>query len=79
MIERLLSRSNPDELGMRKEDSGEVKFRFDRTDFGSVAPKISNVKAHKDEEKAIIVDFDVSYLGDCDLQVSLLGAKSGIR
>jgi hypothetical protein len=31
------------------------------------------------EAKSITVDFDFSYLGDCDLQVSLMGIHSGVR
>ena len=62
-------------------------FSFTKIDFGTVPPKLSNFKTHKvDPEdvdggttKSIVIDFDVEYLGDCDLQVSLMGISSGVR
>ena len=62
-------------------------FSFTKIDFGTVPPKLSNFKTHKvDPEdvdggttKSIVIDFDVEYLGDCDLQVSLMGIRSGVR
>lgn len=55
-------------------------FCFERTDLGNIPPKISNIKAHSQkEEDKITVDFDFHYLGNCDLQVKILGIRSGVR
>ena len=64
-----------------------VDFQFTKTDFGTIPPKISNMKTHKvDPEdmdggttRSIVIDFDVEYLGDCDIHVSLMGIGSGVR
>lgn len=60
-----------------------VKFRFVKTDFGTVPPQITNLRTHKtpegQEAKSVIVDFDFEYLGDCNLEVSILGIHSGVR
>ena len=60
-----------------------LTFRFEKMDFGSIPPKVMNVTTHKNPEgqeaKSITVDFDFEYLGDCDLQVSLMGIRSGVR
>ena len=64
-----------------------MDFRFIKTDFGSVPPKISNMRTHKaetdnmdgDTAKSIVIDFDVEYQGDCNIQVELMGISSGVR
>jgi len=64
-----------------------LDFQFTKTDFGTIPPKISNMKTHKvDPEdmdggttRSIVIDFDVEYLGDCDIHVSLMGIGSGVR
>jgi hypothetical protein len=60
-----------------------VKFRFVKTDFGTVPPQITNLRTHKtpegQEAKSVIVDFDFVYLGDCNLEVSIMGIHSGVR
>ena len=64
-----------------------LDFQFTKTDFGTILPKISNMKTHKvDPEdmdggttRSIVIDFDVEYLGDCDIHVSLMGIGSGVR
>lgn len=60
-----------------------VKFHFEKTDFGSVPPQITNMITHKNPEgqeaQSVIVDFDFVYLGDCDLQVSIMGIRSGVK
>ena len=59
------------------------KFHFEQTNFGSATPQVSNVLTHTTQSirksgGAVTVDFDVVYLGDCDLQVRLLGMRSGV-
>ena len=47
---------------------------------GTVPPRLTNIKAHTgDASGQIILDFDVQYLGDADLQVRLLGIRGGVR
>ena len=58
---------------------------------GTLPPKISNVRVHRGEKeedtaegdsrlpKQVFLDFDLEYLGDCDLRVSILGIPSGVR
>eukprot|EP00095_Tigriopus_kingsejongensis_P010977 maker-scaffold270_size230592-snap-gene-1.23 protein:Tk10977 transcript:maker-scaffold270_size230592-snap-gene-1.23-mRNA-1 annotation:"GJ23366" len=61
------------------------RFHFTHTDLGSHPPRISDIRAHSrssadgSQKEAVIVDFKVQYLGDCNLQVRLLGIKGGVR
>ena len=84
-VQRTLSREEEQDQG----GGGRGVFKFERTDLGSLPPKISNVKVHRGEEKEkeedgvpckqVFLDFDVEYLGDCDLRVSIFGIGSGVR
>ena len=64
-----------------------LDFTFTKTDFGTIPPKISNMRTHKIDKddmdggtaRSIVIDFDVNYLGDCDIHVSLMGIGSGVR
>lgn len=64
-----------------------LDFRFTKTDFGTIPPKISNMRTHEvdpenvdgDTTKSIVIDCDVEYLGDCDIHVTLMGIGSGVR
>ncbi len=62
-----------------------VEFKFVKMDLGDIPPKIDNIETHKTNEedqglaKAITIDFDFAYCGNCDLQVSVLGIVSGVR
>ena len=57
-----------------------VEFKFTKLDFGDIPPKIENIKTHdKKNENQIILDFDLNYLGNCDLQVSIFGMESGVK
>lgn len=74
---------------LKDSDKGEKKlpgidFQFTSTDFGTVPPKIRNLRTHKVPEedgraKNVVVDFDVEYNGDCNLQVAIMGLPSGVR
>lgn len=64
-----------------------LDFKFTKTDFGTIPPKISNIRTHQvdpdnmdeDTTNSIVIDFDVEYLGDCDIHVTLMGIGSGVR
>ena len=62
-----------------------IDFQFVETDFGSIPPKISNIRTLKVPEddahshQSIVIDFDVEYEGDCNIQVKLMGIPSGVR
>ena len=84
-IQKSLSKNAKDKSG--KGIPG-IHFKFTKTDFGSIPPKISNITTRKVDPdttgnvnctKSIVIDFDVEYLGDCDIQVSLMGISSGVR
>lgn len=62
------------------------RFQFTETNLGATPPRISDIRAHSrshsddgQKKDAVIVDFKVSYLGDCNLQVRLLGIRGGVR
>jgi len=61
--------------------SGSSLFRFDSISFGSEFPKCTEMETHRVQGKAktITIDFLFTYQGDCDIQISLLGAQSGVR
>ena len=57
-------------------------FQVVELDLGEVKPNVTNLSTHKSEsgeEKAISIDFDVDYTGDCSIQVKALGIPSGVR
>lgn len=61
-----------------------VNFKFTKMDFGDIPPQISNLETHGTPEgqelaRSITIDFDINYLGNCDLQVDLCGITSGVR
>lgn len=60
-----------------------VNFKFEKMDFGDVPPEITNMHTHGSPEgqdvHSVTVDFDVTYLGNCDLQVSIMGIHSGVQ
>merc|ERR1719244_30294 len=60
---------------------GKKAFKFTRINLGQVKPKISNIRTHAAVANLnrITMDFDLVYLGDGDIQVSILGVSSGIR
>ena len=53
-------------------------------EFGDIPPKVENVETHGTPEgqettKSVTIDFDFIYVGNCDLQVSILGIDTGVR
>merc|ERR1712168_1590448 len=64
-------------------DSGSSNlFKVTELDLGSVKPNITNLQTHKSEssnERAISIDFDIEYSGDCSIQVRALGIPCGVR
>jgi len=84
VVKNSLHKNNKDPKG---NSLSSLDFQFTKTDFGTIPPKISNMKTHKvDPEdmdggttRSIVIDFDVEYLGDCDIHVSLMGIGSGVR
>lgn len=56
------------------------KFKFTKLDFGSEKPKWKNIIVHKSkaEGRIITIDFDFEYMGDCDMEVEVLGFTSGV-
>jgi len=58
-------------------------FTIEELDFGSEKPKITNVKTLKcqdgDSPHSIVVDFDLEYHGDSNIQVQIIGIPSGVR
>ena len=60
----------------------EHKFNFTKVEFGEKKPDLTNIKVHNAKDgvaKKIIMDFDLEYLGDSNIEVSLLGIRSGVR
>jgi hypothetical protein len=57
------------------------RFQFEKTDLGSVAPRVTDIVVHprNSDRDEIVADFGLQYLGDCDLQVKILGIRSGVR
>ena len=60
----------------------DINFQFTKLDFGDISPQIDNLKVHnisptEDSTKSVIIDFDLSYLGNSDLQISVLGLQTG--
>jgi len=60
---------------------GKKAFKFTRINLGTAKPKITNIRTHKAENgfNRITVDCDLMYLGDSDIQITILGISSGIK
>ncbi|XP_060517283.1 extended synaptotagmin-2-like [Cylas formicarius] len=54
-------------------------FRFEDLDFGNKPPKIDGVKVYDKfvAKEAVIIDFEVFYDGDCDINFSVSGTQVG--
>ncbi|XP_074035652.1 LOW QUALITY PROTEIN: extended synaptotagmin-2 [Leptinotarsa decemlineata] len=54
-------------------------FRFEDIDFGVTPPKIDGVKVYNRTitKDSIVIDFDVFYDGDCDINFSISGTQIG--
>jgi len=60
---------------------GAKAFKFTRINMGQVKPKITNIRTHGaiSDMQRIVLDFDLVYDGNADIQVSILGTASGLR
>ncbi|XP_066138677.1 extended synaptotagmin-2-B-like isoform X2 [Euwallacea fornicatus] len=54
-------------------------FRFEDIDFGNRPPRIDGVKVYNKAvaKDSIIIDFEIFYDGDCDINFSMSGAQIG--
>jgi Ca2+-dependent lipid-binding protein len=54
-------------------------FRFEGIDFGCNPPKIDGIKVYNSSstKDSIIIDFEVFYDGNCDINFSVSGAEIG--
>lgn len=54
-------------------------FRFEDLDFGNTPPKVDGIKVYSKpvSKDSIIIDFEVFYDGDCDVNFSMSGAQIG--
>lgn len=54
-------------------------FKFEALDFGTMPPKIDGVKVYNKavSKDSIIIDFEVFYDGDCDINFSMSGTQVG--
>ena len=56
-------------------------FRFDRIILGTIPPRIGGVKIYdkNTDRNEIIMDLDLFYAGDCDINFILAGMKGGLK
>lgn len=56
-------------------------FKFDRMILGTIPPRIGGVKVYDKNvsRNEIIMDLDLFYAGDCDVNFSLSGLRGGIK
>ncbi|XP_053697530.1 extended synaptotagmin-2 isoform X2 [Sabethes cyaneus] len=56
-------------------------FKFDRMILGTIPPRIGGVKVYDRNvsRNEIIMDLDLFYAGDCDINFSLSGLRGGIK
>ncbi|XP_055611278.1 extended synaptotagmin-2 isoform X4 [Uranotaenia lowii] len=56
-------------------------FKFDRMILGTIPPRIGGVKVYDKNvsRNEIIMDLDLFYAGDCDINFSLSGLRGGIK
>lgn len=58
---------------------GKKAFKFTNINLGQMRPQFTNFRTHKAHPNRITVDYDMVYLGNSDIQVSLLGISCGVR
>jgi len=60
---------------------GSKAFKFTRINLGHVQPKITNIRTHGavSDMNRIVLDFDMIYDGNADIQVAILGTASGLK
>eukprot|EP00092_Neocalanus_flemingeri_P066999 GFUD01081709.1.p1 GENE.GFUD01081709.1~~GFUD01081709.1.p1 ORF type:complete len:329 (-),score=108.14 GFUD01081709.1:91-1077(-) len=82
MIKEVLHKDVEPAIDADMSDDGRKngKFQFTKLDLGSQKPRWSNVRVQKskDQGRRIVIDFDFEYLGDCDMEVRILGCTSGV-
>lgn len=56
-------------------------FKFDRIQLGTISPRIGGVKVYDKNisRNEIILDADLFYASDCDINFQLAGMKAGIK
>ncbi|KAG5682384.1 hypothetical protein PVAND_011737 [Polypedilum vanderplanki] len=56
-------------------------FKFDRMILGTIPPRIGGIKVYDKNiaRNEIIMDLDLFYAGDCDINFSLSGVRGGIK
>lgn len=56
-------------------------FKFDRIQLGTIPPRIGGVKVYdkNTSRNEIILDADLFYASDCDINFQLAGMKAGIK
>ena len=55
-------------------------FKFNHVLLGNIPPRIGGIKCYdtSTSRNEIIMDLDVTWAGDCDIQVSIKGMKASI-
>uniref|UniRef100_T1J7Z1 Extended synaptotagmin-2 n=1 Tax=Strigamia maritima TaxID=126957 RepID=T1J7Z1_STRMM len=56
-------------------------FKFDKIDLGVIPIRIGGIKVYKEQvsRHEIIMDIEIFYAGDCDIQVLISKLKAGVR
>lgn len=56
-------------------------FKFDRIQLGTISPRVGGVKVYdkNTSRNEIILDVDLFYASDCDINFQLAGMKAGIK
>lgn len=56
-------------------------FKFDRIILGQVPPRIGGIKVYEKNvsRNEIIMDLDLSYTSDCDINFQLAGVRGGLK
>ena len=60
----------------------DINFQFTKIDFGDISPQIDNLKIHdilsaENLVDSVVMDFDLIYLGNSNIQISILGLQTG--
>ena len=60
----------------------DINFQFTKLDFGDISPQIDNLKIHdilsaENLVDSVVMDFDLIYLGNNNIQISILGLQTG--
>ena len=80
-IRKMVKNDLEPEVKKSLEKYGLGGFKFERVALGQMPPRITGIKVYDKNSKQnqIIMDLDLTFASDCDIEFSIKGVSSGIK